>query len=145
MTAPAAASPELALLAAVTAALKADAGLMAIVTGVYDEVPTGKRPGVPPYVYAGPINRQRLSDSYAEAWTLRLRLYAASTGFGRRQAWTIISAVSDAIDRIEPTLAAPYAAVGEMLVIQAGDVIEDPIKTAFLDVQVIVQKDSANG
>lgn len=141
------ASPEAALWDAVQARLRADPGLRsAIGDKVFDEVPTDRSPAVPPYVYAGPVSRTRLPDSHVAAWTLRIRLYVASTGFGRRQAWSLVGAVADALDRAEVTLAAPFVAVGEMLAIQAGDAIAPPSpKTAFVDIEVIVQRDSTDG
>ena len=137
------ASPEMVLWDAVQAHLRAAPALRAVVGDkVLDEVPSDLKAVVPPYAYAGPFNRSRLPDSDATAWTIKMRLYVASTGFGRRQAWGLAELLSAALDRTELTLAAPYVAVGEILVIQAGDVIAPPSpKTAFVDIEVIVQKE----
>lgn len=134
-------TPETALLDAVTAALKADQSVTAVVNGaVLDEVPADRSPVKPPYVYVGPINSTPI-DACATAWRLRMRLYAVSTAFGRRQAWDLAYAVRHALDGLELNLAAPLEAVDPIGVIQSGDVINpaNP-KTAFLDIEVTVQE-----
>lgn len=140
-------TPENALLDAVLAALAADPAVSAIVGDkVVDEVPADLTPVKAPYVYAGPINRQRVPDTCARAWAMRMRVYAVSTMFGRRQAWDLADTVIRALHRAELTLPAPLEAVDQITVTQAGDVI-DPSKpkTAFVDITVTILEDKTDG
>ena len=140
-------TPENALLDAVLAALAADPAVSAIVGDkVMDEVPADRSPVKPPYVYAGPINRQRVPDTCARAWAMRMRVYAVSTGFGRREAWTLADAVVKALHRAELNLSEPLEAVDPVTVAQAGDVINPPApKTAFVDITVTIMEGFENG
>lgn len=140
-------TPETALLDAVLAALTAAPAVAAIVDDkVLDEVPNDRSPVKPPYVYAGPINRQRVPDTCARAWTMRMRLYAVSTGFGRREAWTLADAVVAALSRAELALPDPLEAVDPVTVTQAGDVINPPApKTAFVDITVTILEGNTDG
>ena len=140
-------TPENALLDAVLAALAADPAVSAIVGDkVVDEVPADRSPVKPPYVYAGPINRQRVPDTCARAWAMRMRVYAVSTGFGRRQAWDLADAVVRALHHVELTLPTPLEAVDRITVTQAGDVITPPApKTAFVDITVTILEVQDNG
>lgn len=137
-------TPEIAILDAVTAILGQASEVTAIVGDkVLDEVPADRSPVKAPYVYAGPINRQRVPDSSAIAWTMRMRLFAVSTGFGRREAWNITDAVARALNGTELTLADGFEALGPALVIQAGDVIAPPSpKTTFVDIEIFLQEES---
>ena len=140
---PPSSTPEMQVFEAVLALLRADAAVLAAVGGsaerVLDEVPTDTVK--PPYVYAGPIGRQREPDTYVEAYRVRMRIYSASTGFGRRQAWAITGAVSDALHGRMLTLVGPFSAVEEIIVTQGGDVAGPPSpKTAFIDIDVLVQR-----
>lgn len=141
-------TPELALFDVIAALLLADPAVSAIAGGkIFDEVPTAAdgsngRPE-PPWVYLGPIGARRLETGCGDTWTTTARLYAASTGFGRREAWELGSAVRDALEGQEPTLAAPYRLVEILRCIQGGDVIEDGRpKAVFVDVTTIITRTS---
>ncbi|HVL73321.1 MAG TPA: DUF3168 domain-containing protein [Beijerinckiaceae bacterium] len=131
-----------ALQAALVALLKADAAVAAIVGAkVFDEIPEDQRgPTVkPPYLYVGPVNKTRIEMGAFPPFRVRLRLYAVSTEFGRREAWLLADAVESALEDARPALAAPYEVTEPVAVLQAGDVIE-PLnpKSVFVDVQTTV-------
>ncbi|RVU17499.1 DUF3168 domain-containing protein [Methylobacterium oryzihabitans] len=138
-------TPETALLRVVTDALVADPAVAALVGDkVFDEIPNDRRGGAPPYVYVGPINRQRLYLECGTAWTVRVRIYAVTTAFGREQGWEVIEAVVQALDgRDDLTLPAPFSLQNRLDVTQAGDVV-DPLapKAMFLDLTTIVARDT---
>lgn len=138
-------APEIALQTAVLGLLRADAAVSAIVAGrIYDQVPSDRLPGAPPYIELGPINRSRF-EGCGRSWLIRIRLYAASVEFGRVEAWTLADAMAEALDggpdRDPPDLPGPWRIADELRVLQAGDVI-DPlqIKSVFVDVQAIVAR-----
>ncbi|MGU3418527.1 DUF3168 domain-containing protein [Methylobacterium sp. D54C] len=138
-------TPETAFLDAVRAHLRADPALAALVAGrVYDALPGAEQRIAPPYLYAGPLRRQRLDTACGEAWTVQLRLYAVSTAFGRHQAWAVIDAAATALADREPpdfALPPPFAVQQPLIVTQAGDVV-DPLnpRQVFLDVTTIVAR-----
>lgn len=136
-------TPEIAFLDAVRAALLADPAVAAIVGDkVLDEVPADRASVEPPYVYVGPMARARVSDTCGTAWTMRMRLYSVSTGFGRRQAWEASDAVARALNGVELALPSPFEAVDPILVTQAADVIQSPApKTTFVDITVTIQEE----
>jgi hypothetical protein len=136
-------TPELALQTAITDLLVEDAGVAAIIAGrVYDEVPVPEKLGGPalPWIYLGHVNLRRLEAGCGRAWTATIRLYAASTAFGRRQAWELAHAADTALEEAEPELPAGFTLGEPFRVIQAGDVITpgpDP-KTVFVDVATTI-------
>ena len=125
--------------AAVLAALEGDSGLRALVGAkkVFDQTPQ-QTPF--PYVYLGPVGAQRGPDDCgAPTWTLRMRLYATATTFGRDQAWNVIAAVDAALDG--GMLAMPDG-MGQVVAIQTiagGDVVSPvaPVQT-YLDLTATV-------
>lgn len=136
-------TPETALLDAVTAALLATAGVTGLVgQKVFDQVPDDKQAPRPPYLYVGPINRTRVTEVCdGGAWALRARLYAVSTGFGRKQAWEMADAVARALDGQELDLPDPFTAVDPVRVTQAGDVLTPASpKAIFVDIAVTIQE-----
>lgn len=135
-------TPERALQEAITTLLLGDPAVSAIVgQKIFDEVPSDKS-DAPPWVYLGPISRRRLDGAGCDqAWTITMRLYAASTKFGRKDAWELGNAVSEALEGQEPALAGSYAVAQELRCIQAGDVIAPATpKTVFVDVTTIIAK-----
>lgn len=138
-------TPEIALQKAVVDILLAAPAVAAIVGDkVLDEVPHDRVPAKPPYVEIGAINRTRF-EGCAKAWTIRMRLYAASTEFGRAEAWDLADAMATALDddgaSPPPALPEPFYIMDSLRVIQAGDVV-DPlqIKTVFVDLQAVVAR-----
>jgi hypothetical protein len=90
--------------AALIAALQADAAVAAILGGrIYDEAPRDKRSDsadlvASPWAYLGPIAGNRVESDCGPGWLLRIRIYAASTDFGRDQAWDAMNAMLDAVE-----------------------------------------------
>lgn len=134
-------SPILPLRDAIRDLLRADAGFRAIAGNrMYDEVPTAK--AQTPYGYVGPMRRSRFDVGCGLAWTVQARLYAVSTASGRTEAWSLIDAMSAALEGVEeftPALASPFRLQKMIEVTQAGDVI-DPLqaKSVFLDLTTII-------
>jgi hypothetical protein len=134
-------TPERALQIAITGILVA-APRLAPITGqqVYDELPAPEKSGgpKPPWIFLGPINMRRL-EACGRAWTATIRLYAASTAFGRKQVWDIAHGIDDALEGAEPELPDGFVLGEPLRVIQAGDVVSpiDP-KTVFVDVQTTI-------
>lgn len=134
-------SPILPLRDAIRACLRADAGFRAIAEyRIYDDVPTGQ--ATPPYAYIGPMRRTRLDLGCGLAWTVQARLFAVSTASGRTEAWSLIDAMTAALDGREvftPPLATPFRLQKMIEVTQAGDVI-DPLqaKSVFLDLTTLI-------
>lgn len=142
-------TPETALIAAITDALVSDPAVSALVAGrVFDEVPNDRKPGTgTPYVYIGPINRQRVPLDCAAVWQIRCRLYAVTTAFGRGLGWRLVEAIVGALDgRDAPDIALPkpFSLQSRFDVVQAGDVV-DPLapKALFLDLTTTIAKDAA--
>lgn len=114
---------------------------------IFDEVPTQKPGGqliVTPYAYLGPMRHTRLEIGCGRAWTVQARLFAVSTSNGRAEAWSVVDAMTEALDGLEafdPPLAAPFAMQKMIEVTQAGDVI-DPLqaKSVFLDLTTIIAR-----
>lgn len=137
----AALSPILPLRDAIRECLRADAGFTALAGNrIYDDVPTDKR--TVPYAYIGPMRRQRFDMGCGLAWTVQARLFAVSTASGRTEAWSLIDAMTAALDGREaftPPLAAPFRMQKPIEVTQAGDVI-DPLqaKSVFLDLTTLI-------
>jgi hypothetical protein len=136
-------TPETALLKAAVAALKDAAGVTDLVAErVYDDVPD-ERSGeqTPPYIYIGPINRSRIETGCDPQWTMRMRVYAVSTAFGRLEAWDVANAVAEALEGKVLTLDQPFHCGDIVRAVQAGDVI-DPSnpKATFVDISTIVAK-----
>lgn len=141
-------SPILPLRDAIREHLRADAGFKAIATNrIYDDVPTASIvPGAPgaktPYAYIGPMRRTRYDMGCGLAWTVQARIFAVSTASGRTEAWSLIDAITAALDGVEEfpkPLAAPFRLQKMIEVTQAGDVI-DPLqaKSVFLDLTTII-------
>jgi predicted DNA-binding protein len=134
-------SPILPLRDAIRALLRADAGFKAIAGNrIYDDVPTST--ATAPYAYVGPMRRSRYEIGCGLAWTVQARLYAVSTANGRTEAWSLIDAMSAALEGLEdftPALAEPFRLQKPIEVTQAGDVI-DPLqaKSVFLDLTTII-------
>jgi len=123
--------------------LQADAAVVALASNrIYDEAPEDQR-GVAdvasPYAYLGPIHATRLESDGVPGWTLRLRLYAASTSFGRSEAWSLMDAICAAIDGKILILPAPYVHAQQSYVASGGDVIDalNP-KLVYVDLSAIV-------
>lgn len=141
-------SPILPLRDAIRAQLRADVGFKALADNrIYDDVPTASAiPGKPaaptPYAYIGPMRRQRFDAGCGLAWTVQARIFAVSTASGRTEAWSLVDAISAALDGLEEfskPLAAPFRLQKMIEVTQAGDVI-DPLqaKSVFLDLTTII-------
>lgn len=138
-------SPILPLRDAIRALIRADAGFKAIAKNrIYDDVPTSSKanPIDTPYAYVGPMRRSRYEIGCGLAWTVQARLYAVSTANGRTEAWSLIDAMSAALEGLEdfsPALASPFRLQKPIEVTQAGDVI-DPLqaKSVFLDLTTII-------
>jgi hypothetical protein len=134
-------SPILPLRDAIRALLRADAGFKAIAANrIYDDVPTST--ATAPYAYVGPMRRSRFDIGCGLAWTVQARLYAVSTASGRTEAWSLIDAMTAALEGVEqftPALASPFRLQKMIEVTQAGDVI-DPLqaKSVFLDLTTII-------
>ncbi|MCW2315312.1 hypothetical protein M2322_000846 [Rhodoblastus acidophilus] len=137
-----------ALVAAIRAKLKADAGVASLVKArVYDEVPRDARGNVStdialPYVSIGPVGGSPYREDDAKGWTVRIRLYAASTDFGRAEAWGVIAAVTSALDGLGPAgldLGADFTLCAPLLETASGDVI-NPLapKEAFADFETTI-------
>jgi hypothetical protein len=136
-----------ALVDALRDALKADSGVAVLVGAkVYDEVPGDKR-GMPddataPWVFIGPISGDRFEDVGYRAWNVRARIYAASTGFGRKEAWDVINAVDAALDGATLDLADGFSMQSQLRAAGSGDVV-DPLtpKSAFQDFTCVIYRD----
>lgn len=140
-------APEIAFQRAVIAALRGDAGLVALVSDrVYDDIPRDAPPASP-YCYLGPLGDQRVEvgaaieepASLVDAFTVRCRLYAVSTAFGRVQAWAVAHAMRKALRWQALPLDAPYEMVEQIRVTAAGDVL-DPLspKAVFIDLATTI-------
>lgn len=120
-----------ALVAALRTALKADPGIAALVgSKVYDQVPGDARgqsdDAHPPWVAIGPIVSRRHEDNCFMAWSPRVRIYCASTAFGRGEAWDIADAVNAALDQKDLALVGPFAMASALRALESGDVL-DPL------------------
>lgn len=142
-------TPETALIAVITDLLVADPAVFALVAGrVFDEVPNDRKPGTgTPYIYIGPINRQRVPFDCATVWQIRCRLYAVTTAFGRGLGWRLVESIATALDgKDAPDIALPrpFSLQSRFDVTQAGDVV-DPLapKALFLDLTTTIAKDAA--
>jgi len=140
-------SPILPLRDTIRVLLRADAGFKAIAENrIYDDVPVATsagKPGAPtPYAYIGPMRRSRYDIGCGLAWTMQVRLFAVSTANGRTEAWSLVDAMTAALEGLEeftPPLAAPFVVQKPIEIVQAGDVI-DPLqaKSVFLDLTTII-------
>ena len=128
---------------ALIALLQADSAVAQLVsTRVYDEVPRDDR-GNPstdltsPWIYVGPIQQTRFEEGYAEAWTVRVRIYAASLAFGRTGAWELGDAIKTAVE-LKPLSLTDWT-VPLMRIVNMGD-IPPPAnpKQVFLDIDMQV-------
>ncbi len=136
------------LVFALRAALKADAGVTAIVGAkVYDVVPGDKR-GMPddalcPWIYIGPISAPRNEDFCFRAWSPRVRIYCATTDFDRQSVWALADAVDAALDQRELTLANGFAMASALRAVESGDVI-DPMspRIVFCDFTCVIYRDA---
>ncbi|MGA8172320.1 MAG: DUF3168 domain-containing protein [Methylocystis sp.] len=107
---------------------------------LWDEMP--QNPGraaeapISPWAFVGPIAATRIEP---EMWQLRVRLYAASTKPGRDEAWTVMDALTDAIENSLLTLPAPYGQQQAAWIMLGGDVI-DPLnpKLVYCDISAVV-------
>ncbi len=138
-------TPETAFMEAIQATLLADTDVAALVgEQVFDEVPADNDPAEPPYLYVGPINRQRVEPiGENRIWTVRMRLYAESVGFGRKEAWAIGDAAAAALDGVELVLPDPFVVSDIVRVTQAGDVLDDAnrFKTVFIDLITTIERE----
>ncbi|PNG27005.1 DUF3168 domain-containing protein [Methylocella silvestris] len=124
---------------ALRAALKADAGVAAIVGAkVFDVVPGDKR-GMPddalaPWIYIGPVSAPRSEDECLRAWAPRVRIYCATTDFDRQSVWALADAVDAALDQKTLTLANGFTMASALRAVESGDVI-DPLspRLAYCD------------
>jgi hypothetical protein len=133
-----------ALQSAVIAKLKAADAVRALVGArIFDEGPSDKEKPKPPYIYLGPVNRQRIeAGSCSSIFRGTFRLFAVSTEFGRTEAWAVIDAVTETLDGQEIDLPAPYSTIGDQIkLISDGDVIA-PLnpKSTFADYTVTLTK-----
>lgn len=130
---------------ALVEALKADAAVAAVLGGrIYDEAPRDNRGDAAdliasPWAYVGPIAASRVESDCGAEWMLRVRLYAASTAFGRREVWRAMNAMVAAIEGETLTLAAPAVQTQQIWTMLGGDVV-DPIspKLVYVDLAAIV-------
>lgn len=119
------------LVIALREALKANAGVSAIVGAkVFDIVPGDKR-GMPddaicPWVYIGPISAKRWEDECYRAFDTRMRIYCASTDFDRTPVWALADAVDAALDQKVLSLDANFVMASALRAVECGDVI-DPL------------------
>jgi hypothetical protein len=134
-------TPEIALINAVRTLLKADAGVTELVSQkVFDQIPPGTKA---PYVYVGPASRTRLELDCGRAWSIRLRVYAISTGFNRSDDWDIAEAIEEAVNERLLTLPAPFEMQERIRVTQGGDVIDpNAPKSVFVDVTTTISRAS---
>jgi len=127
------------LVSQIRAALKADSAVAALVGGkIYDEVPADPRglatDAKPPWVYIGPIGAPRFDNDCYRAWTPRIRLFCASTAFGRVEGWKIANAVDLALDRMTLDLGPDFAMQVPLYAVDSGDVIGPLLaKTVYCD------------
>lgn len=142
-------TPETALIAALTDLLLADPAVTTLVAGrIFEEVPSDRRAGTePPYIYLGPIQRQRVPFACGAVWQIRCRIYVVTTAFGRLSGWSIVEAIVQALDgKDAPAVAlpAPFSLQTSLDVTQAGDVV-DPLapKALFLDLTTTIARDTA--
>ena len=143
------------LVDAIKAALKEDPNVAALVAAkVFDEVPGDQRSGgnnaSPPWIYVGPIQATRLDNDCDRMWSVTVRLFCASTGFGRREAWSIADAVDQVLDGlggdVPLALAAGFGLSSPFRASNSGDVI-GPLfaKTVFCDFTCTVARDGTDG
>jgi hypothetical protein len=131
-------TPEIALINAVRTLLKTDTAVTALITGVFDQIPSQQQP---PYIYIGPAGRTRLQIDCAQVWTVRVRLYAISTGYGRSEDWEIAEALVQALDLRDLRLEEPYAQQEPLRINQAGDVIDPTApKSVFVDISTTISR-----
>lgn len=132
-------TPEIALINAIRMLLKTDSATGALVgQNVFDQIPSQQQP---PYVYIGPAGRTRIVMDCYQVWTVRVRLYAISTGYGRSEDWEIAEAVIQALDFQDLTLADPYFQQEPLKINQAGDVIDPTApKSVFVDISTTIAK-----
>ncbi|KQP36694.1 hypothetical protein ASF25_01695 [Methylobacterium sp. Leaf100] len=88
------------------------------------------------------MRHTRFEVGCGRGWTVQARLFAVSTAAGRTEAWSLIDAMTAALDGREvftPPLAAPFRLQKMIEVTQAGDVI-DPLqaKSVFLDLTTLI-------
>ena len=135
-------TPEIALQTAIVALLEASSSLTSLLgsTKIFDQVPADADRPTPPYVYLGPVNTQRLElGECGEGQTIRARIFAVSTDFGRLEAWEVAHQVRLALNGAVPTLAGDFQISDAIIVTQAGDVIEpENPKSVFIDVAATV-------
>jgi hypothetical protein len=132
-------TPEIALINAIRTLLKADASVGALVgQNIFDQIPSQQQP---PYVYIGPAGRTRIVMDCYQVWTVRVRLYAISTGYGRSEDWGIAEAMVQALDLQELSLADPYFQQEPLKITQAGDVIDPTApKSVFVDISTTIAR-----
>jgi hypothetical protein len=132
-------TPEIALINSIRTLLKADGATGALVgQNVFDQIPSQQQP---PYVYIGPAGRTRIVMDCYQVWTVRVRLYAISTGYGRGEDWEIAEAMIQALDLQDLALADPYFQQEPLKITQAGDVIDPTApKSVFVDISTTIAK-----
>ena len=124
---------------AVLAALLADTTTAGLVgPNVFDVRPRDDFAGGP-WIYLGPVNARRDEyDGGAMMFAATMRIYAASPGLQRDQAWIVSDAVAQALHGVELTLATGGEAIA-IQVDQAGDIVDPlmPLLT-FVDISTIL-------
>jgi hypothetical protein len=132
-------TPEIALINAIRTLLKTDVPVGALVgQNIFDQIPSQQQP---PYIYIGPAGRKRIVMDCYQVWTVRVRLYAISTGYGRSEDWEIAEAMVQALDLQELTLADPYFQQEPLKITQAGDVIDPTApKSVFVDISTTIAR-----
>ena len=130
-------TPEIALINAVRARLKADSAVTALVgSSTFDQVPDQT---APPYIYIGPAGRVRIPIDCGQVWTVNLRIYAISSGYGRDEDWEIVEAIVQSLDLQDLDLAAPFTMQQAIQINRAGDVIDPSApKSVFVDIQTTI-------
>ncbi len=144
-------APETAFLDAVLAHLRGSAALAALVgVRIFDEVPADDRAGSiveTPYVYAGPLVSTDDNGVCIDMRRLRLRLYAVSDAFARREAWEVMHLMRQRLrsgltgGAVPFTLPAPHSLVSCMFG-PSGDITEpERLKVCFVDLVADITSD----
>lgn len=140
--------PEIALQAALVAALRADAAVAALVgTQVFDEVPAdGALPAAARFLHFESMDSRRDPSGDGACrprlFAITLRLAAVTPDFGAKSAWAIADAARACLDLQTPALAAPWRLNAPLECIRALDVrgIARP-KMVFLTIEAQVVED----
>lgn len=126
---------------ALVEALKADAGVVALVGArVYDVPPRDRRDLASDiadggaYLYLGPANAVRDAAGCGDLWRATVRIYSVSFALGRDEAWDVIAAAQAALEGAQLAMTTG-GHTPRLWVTQGGDVV-DPVlpAMAYLDV-----------